>query len=1721
MKKGKSLRKLLASLLAVVLVTGLAGMDVIAAIPEGGAAVSDVSEAPEEASDKVTEEESVRSETESAAEEGSQIEGEGFTEEEPDEVKPDEGSEDIAESDPDTVSEEDVKESVMEETSGDVELVSDTDYKIWVGKDHVTSDKVSGEGWEYDPESNILTLSNAHITDYSEVEDYPGRWEKAGIYIGSDSLIINLVGNNIIDENCGDTDEKIIGIIGGYDNDEITFSGAGHLDISDCYTGIRAERNLLISGAEVSSEGKYSGVRVLYGELSVDGGSLYAKKTGLSGSDYGLYAGSTHKDVVLSSGTLVVDSVGDGVNIRSNLKLDGGTFTVRSKGAYAVNVVEGSIQISDDLEISDPVEGQLINYGKRFGDKDGNTAKSVTVRPKNMSSYNIIAHGLHHVTRFSFDSGKQQAYQGELVHVNIDKVEDGYRFVSLQYGPANDTDTKYTAYGNSFIMPGYEVNIYFECAEIIKYPFYVGGVQVNDQNKSNIFGDNTASYVGNAGGGVLTLSNADISGAYQYSEEADETANIYSDQEDFELEIALTGENSLSEAGRGILLEGSANELDLYGNGSLKIVSSKYAIVASDITFSDGTELVAPKGGKLGSLGEQSKTVFRKDDTTAAEKVILGKPVDMSNAVITLGAPLTYDGEEKTQEVASVTLNGKEIPASDYTITGNTGTNAGQYELTVTGSEDSIYSGEVKKQFTIGKLPVSPVVTVTGEYTFNDLEPIIPTMSVKVGDTELNTADYTVSATDNCNAGTGKVTVSAAENSNYIFSDITEEFVIKKAVYDKTDKISFTGAYACDHEEEVNVDLREYLPEKCGTVEYGTPVSSGNLVFKTVPSIAEDVLSFTLKAADDNNSGTIVIDATTQNYSNEFTITMTVEQKAMVLYEKINNELTKCTEKNLNVGKSFTLIPSFVDETVTNKRVVWKSSNPDIATVSQDGKVVALAAGETKISAMSELNPDTYSECNVIVKEPVTEVILDKKSYSMGAGESVLLDVQMLPLSASPSVIWTSGNPEVVMIYDETGVTELTGSDTDTHRVMLKALKAGTAKITAMAADGSGKKAVCTVSVGNPVSGFTIAGKGKVTELAYGKTLAMKVTWEDAKKKPKNTGVEWKVEKIEGEGDTAVISDAAGIAEISAKGVLKGLSEGRVRVTATSTANPEKKATEDINIYIPVKSVKLNTTSGTVGTSAESGSLQLQVYLTAADGSLGTSENEAGPDGKCDISGSNATGTVSGSAPVVTFSVDDKYKSLIEVGACGSITAKPDAAATRNIPVKATITAYGGYSKTLTCKVNVAASNPLKSIKLSKTKLSVGEGNTADIKITLKPVNPDGGSRIAWKSSDESIAAVDENGNIIGKKEGVASITFTTEAKADKNGKPVQLSAVCKVTVTPSVNKVDFTNAEQLAKKGLATGKTYSLKTALEYSGESKAATNSLTWISSDTSVATVSNKGVVKALSPGTVTVTAKSADKKIAGEAPGASITFNTYATVKSIKADKKKMTVGTQTGSEYGRISIVKVLPVNATYTSVLWTTGNDGIKLAAIDRNADSSTGEFKTALSEEAGVITAEDQVLVVMGVKPGVTRITGIATDGSKKKVTCTVTVRGKATGLKLTESAGKNGLNDVTIADNEGTTEVEYTSSMKAGAKQKLKPLVDIEGISASVTDKTKKQYAAYKKYTDVSVSYRSSNTAVAVVDKSGTVKIASNAAAGSTADIYAVTSDGVSIAKLTVTVK
>ena len=107
---------------------------------------------------------------------------------------------------------------------------------------------------------------------------------------------------------------------------------------------------------------------------------------------------------------------------------------------------------------------------------------------------------------------------------------------------------------------------------------------------------------------------------------------------------------------------------------------------------------------------------------------------------------------------------------------------------------------------------------------------------------------------------------------------------------------------------------------------------------------------------------------------------------------------------------------------------------------------------------------------------------------------------------------------------------------------------------------------------------------------------------------------------------------------------------------------------------------------------------------------------------------------------------------------------------------KARIMVYAGN---VSAACDVVVKQPVTSMSLSASSLSLDAGDTKTLTVSIYPTNADN-KEIAWSSSDEKVAVVDQNGKVTAVGKGSAVISAAT-----KDGS--NLTKTCNVTVTGTI----------------------------------------------------------------------------------------------------------------------------------------------------------------------------------------------------------------------------------------------------------------------------------------------------------------------------------------------
>ncbi|WP_162300206.1 Ig-like domain-containing protein [Intestinibaculum porci] len=153
----------------------------------------------------------------------------------------------------------------------------------------------------------------------------------------------------------------------------------------------------------------------------------------------------------------------------------------------------------------------------------------------------------------------------------------------------------------------------------------------------------------------------------------------------------------------------------------------------------------------------------------------------------------------------------------------------------------------------------------------------------------------------------------------------------------------------------------------------------------------------------------------------------------------------------LKKGKKKTLKFKVTKKGKISKALAYKSSNKKIVTVSKKGVVKAKKKGKATVTAYAKANKKKKVAIQVIVGTPVTKIKLNKTKATLTVKKTLKLKATVTPKKASyKKVLWKTSNKKIATVSSAGKVT---------------AKKKGTAKITATAADGSGKKATAKITV--------------------------------------------------------------------------------------------------------------------------------------------------------------------------------------------------------------------------------------------------------------------------------------------------------------------------------------------------------------------------------------------------------------------------------------------------------------------------------------------------------------------------------------------------------------------------------------------------------------------------------------------------------------------------------
>lgn len=183
----------------------------------------------------------------------------------------------------------------------------------------------------------------------------------------------------------------------------------------------------------------------------------------------------------------------------------------------------------------------------------------------------------------------------------------------------------------------------------------------------------------------------------------------------------------------------------------------------------------------------------------------------------------------------------------------------------------------------------------------------------------------------------------------------------------------------------------------------------------------------------------------------------------------------------MNFGNTWQLAPVFEPEDATGVTCTWKSSDPDVVSVTEIGVLYAKKSGEATITCTATDGTNSFTaQCTVTVDEEISVegIALDDDKVTMRVGETVKLGYTITPEDASnQSLLWrTSECPDFDHIYTDA---DHTTAKVD-HLGNVTAKKAGTVTVMVKTMDGDFTDE-CVIEVVGETTLPDLSGDGEVT----------------------------------------------------------------------------------------------------------------------------------------------------------------------------------------------------------------------------------------------------------------------------------------------------------------------------------------------------------------------------------------------------------------------------------------------------------------------------------------------------------------------------------------------------------------------------------------------------------------------------------------------------------------
>lgn len=433
-------------------------------------------------------------------------------------------------------------------------------------------------------------------------------------------------------------------------------------------------------------------------------------------------------------------------------------------------------------------------------------------------------------------------------------------------------------------------------------------------------------------------------------------------------------------------------------------------------------------------------------------------------------------------------------------------------------------------------------------------------------------------------------------------------------------------------------------------------------------------------------------------------------------------------------------------------------------------------------------------------------------------------------------------------------------------------------------------------------------------------------------------------------------SSNPGAATVDQDGKVTPVAEGSTTITVTATDGSGLSATATVEVTAPASptvtgvTVSPNTASVAAGSSTK---LSASVQPSGVNQSV-----------KWSVEPSSSPVTVSGGTVSVPSSTP-----------AGSVTIRA--------------TSVEDPSKSGTCTLTITPSTPVTppssniSLTLDRTSLSLAPGESATLDPEVKGTT---NRYVTWESEKNSVVTVTTNGKVTASKNASPgqTVTITAYAAADPRA-----TAFCVVSIVepraPQVTGVSITNPMTNEFKFLDPGKTFQLNASVTPS-DALEEDKTVTWSSSDSSVATVSQDGTVKGVSPGSAVIRAQAGGSDGPTAIREIEVSGLLLSYVKKSTSGSKGETIQLREDSvvdifQYRDISVIPDAYGNAKSKTINWESSNNSVAQVVSGRvtanypgtNAIIKATVAGTSYSASFKVTVSEDvaqAVTVNMGSEP-------------------------------------------------------------------------------------------------------------------------------------------------------